>query len=82
MVGLLDAADHDLYGTEQFGPVASSSPPTTGGPRWTRRPPTPARSAAITAFVYSVEPTFLERAEELYAVSGAALSLNLTGRCR
>ena len=79
LIGLVDRVDHDLYGQEQFGPVAFV---ITADNAWAAldQATTDARvGGAITAFVYSTDPHFLERAETAYAVSGAALSINLTG---
>jgi acyl-CoA reductase-like NAD-dependent aldehyde dehydrogenase len=75
----VDAGAHELYGEERFGPVGfviaagdrdAALEEATGDAR---------RGGAITAFVYSTDSAYLERAEQGYSASGAQLTCNLTG---
>jgi phenylacetic acid degradation protein paaN len=79
LIAGVDIADQDLYGREHFGPVAfvircddstQALRLATAGCR---------TAGAITAFVYSTDEQYLNRAEREFATAGAALSINLTG---
>jgi len=79
MMALLDAADHDLFGREQFGPVAFVITADDAGAALDLATRDAREVGAITAFVYSTDEQFIGRAEQQYAESGANLSVNLTG---
>jgi len=75
----LEAGARELYGEERFGPIGfvitaddrdAALAEATGDAR---------RGGAITAFVYSTDPAYVERAAEGYSASGAQLTCNLTG---
>lgn len=73
------AAGRMLYGEERFGPMgfvvhcddryAALAHATTDAKR----------AGAITAFLYSTDEAFIERAEQAYSLAGAQLTINLTG---
>ncbi|HEY1969175.1 MAG TPA: aldehyde dehydrogenase family protein, partial [Pseudonocardia sp.] len=79
LVALLDIADHHLYRDECFGPVAFVI--TAGDAEQALRQAAADASepGAITAFVYSTDAGYLRRAEDAFALAGAALTMNLTG---
>src|SRR6185369_2826420 len=79
LVALIDVADRDLYGAERFGPVAFVITADDAESALDRATADAAEVGAITAFVYSTRSDFIEAAEQRYAESGAALSINLTG---
>ena len=75
----VEAGACELYGEERFGPIGFVI--TTAG-----RDDALARAAedarmggGITAFVYSTDPAYVERAEAAYSAAGAQLTCNLTG---
>ncbi|SHI26143.1 aldehyde dehydrogenase family protein [Streptomyces sp. 3214.6] len=79
LLARIDVADHDLYGFERFGPVAFLITCDDAGQALARATEDAREGGAITAFVYSTDEAYLERAEEGYARAGAALTVNLTG---
>ena len=75
----VEAGARELYGEERFGPIGfvitaddrdAALMEATGDAR---------RGGAITAFVYSTDEAYLERAELGYSAAGAQLTCNLTG---
>ncbi|WP_204043400.1 aldehyde dehydrogenase family protein [Acrocarpospora phusangensis] len=79
LLALVDVADHDLYGQERFGPAAFVITADDSGQALARAASDAAAHGAITAFAYSTREDFLDRAEDAYAVAGAAITSNLTG---
>jgi len=75
----LDAAEHDAYEHEHFGPIAFviATSGTQQSLELLRR--TAADRGAITASVYSTDESVLDAAEEVAMDAGVALSCNLTG---
>jgi acyl-CoA reductase-like NAD-dependent aldehyde dehydrogenase len=73
------ATGRALYGEERFGPIgfvihcadreAALSHATTDAKQ----------AGAITAFLYSTDEAYIERAEQAYSLAGAQLTINLTG---
>jgi phenylacetic acid degradation protein paaN len=79
LLGMLDIDDHEIYGHERFGPAAFV---ITAGDAYQalEQATRDAREhGAITAFAYSTDPGYIDRAEAAYALAGAALTCNLTG---
>lgn len=79
LLAQIDITDHDLYGREQFGPVAFLIICDDADQALARAVEDARTSGAITAFAYSLDDSYLERVEDAYAQAGAALTINLTG---
>ncbi|MCT9930740.1 phenylacetic acid degradation protein PaaN [Planotetraspora sp. A-T 1434] len=79
LLGMIDVADHDLFGEERFGPAAFVITADGSDQALERAAGDAAEHGAITAFAYSTSEDFLDRAESAYAVAGAALTSNVTG---
>ena len=75
----VDAAARDLYGEERFGPIGFVITAADRAAALAEATRDAREGGAITAFVYSTDPGFLERAEDGYAAAGAQLTCNLTG---
>ena len=69
----------DLYGEERFGPVGFVITTSDRDAALAEATRDARVGGAITAFVYSTDPAYLERAEQGYSASGAQLTCNLTG---
>ncbi len=75
----VDAGAKDLYGEERFGPM-SFVITTDDRERALSEAAADARAGGgITAFVYSTDEEYLERAVAAYSAAGAQLTCNLTG---
>jgi phenylacetic acid degradation protein paaN len=79
LVAELSIEDHDLYGREQFGPVAFLIPVADADAGLAQATTDARNEGAISAFVLSQDEDFIARAERAYALAGAALSINITG---
>jgi hypothetical protein len=79
LLALVDAAEHELFGQERFGPVAFVITADDADHALHLATRDATEHGAITAFAYSKNEAFLDRAESAYAVAGAALTANLTG---
>ena len=79
LVGLVDVADHDLYGRERFGPVVFVIACDDADQALEQATRDARDVGAISAFVYSTNEEYLDRAERDYSRAGAALTINLTG---
>ncbi|MGA0104013.1 MAG: aldehyde dehydrogenase family protein [Steroidobacteraceae bacterium] len=75
----LTPAEQDLYAEERFGPIGFVIECEDAAEALGRASGDARRSGAITAFAYSVNEDFLDRAEEAFAGAGAQLTCNLTG---
>ncbi len=75
----VDADDRDLYGREHFGPVSFVIAADDADHALQRATDDVRAHGAITSHVYSIDPEFLERAENAYHLAGASLAFNLTG---
>jgi phenylacetic acid degradation protein paaN len=75
----VESGARDLYGEERFGPIGFVIA-TSDRDAALAEAATDARAGGgITAFVYSTDAGYLQRAEEAYSVAGAQLTCNLTG---
>ncbi|WP_207393914.1 phenylacetic acid degradation protein PaaN [Actinomadura formosensis] len=79
LLARLDIADHDLYGRERFGPVAFVITADDADRALEQATRDAREQGAITAFAYSTDEGYLDRAEAAYALAGAALTSNLSG---
>jgi phenylacetic acid degradation protein paaN len=75
----VDAGARDLYGEERFGPIGFVITAADRDAALAEATRDAREGGAITAFVYSTDRGFLERAEDGYAAAGAQLTCNLTG---
>lgn len=78
LVGV-DAGPRDLYGEERFGPIGFVITAADRDAVLAEATRDAREGGAITAFAYSTDPAWLERAEDGFAASGAQLTCNLTG---
>ncbi|GAA3417345.1 phenylacetic acid degradation protein PaaN [Streptosporangium vulgare] len=76
---LLATEDPAVYGEERFGPVAFLVPAEDREAALRTASADARDKGAITAFCYSVDEDFVGRAEDAFALAGAALTSNLTG---
>ena len=70
---------HDLYADEVFGPIAFIIEAQDADQALAQATRDAREHGAITAFAYSANEGWLERAEAAFAEAGAALTENLTG---
>ncbi|HEX5651114.1 MAG TPA: phenylacetic acid degradation protein PaaN [Steroidobacteraceae bacterium] len=75
----VEAGAHDLYGEERFGPVGFVIRARDRDDALAQAATDAKRGGGITAFVYSTDGAYLERAVDAYSASGAQLTCNLTG---
>ncbi|MCF8480424.1 MAG: phenylacetic acid degradation protein PaaN [Rhodospirillum sp.] len=73
------AADEAAYLTERFGPIAFIIVCDSVEDALDRAVRSTAAKGAITALVHGTDPAVLTQAEDAFATTGTALSLNLTG---
>ena len=71
--------ERDLYGEERFGPISFVITTADRDAALAEAARDARDGGAITAFVYSTDPAYLERAEQAFSASGAQLTCNLTG---
>ncbi len=79
LVATISVDDRDLYGCEQFGPVAFLIPVEDAEEGLARASADAASEGAIAAYVLSGEEDFIARAERAFGRAGAALSVNVVG---
>ncbi|MEV0973181.1 phenylacetic acid degradation protein PaaN [Microtetraspora glauca] len=79
LLARVDVADRDLFAGERFGPVAFVIACNDADQALAMAARDAREHGAITAFAYSSDEGYLERAEDAYALAGAALTSNLTG---
>ncbi|TVQ48936.1 MAG: phenylacetic acid degradation protein PaaN [Gammaproteobacteria bacterium] len=70
---------HELYSDEVFGPIAFIIEAADADQALAQATRDAREHGAITAFAYSANEAWLERAEAAFAEAGAALTENLTG---
>ncbi|WP_413208097.1 phenylacetic acid degradation protein PaaN [Rhodospirillum sp. A1_3_36] len=75
----VDAVEEATYLTERFGPIAFIIVCDSAEDALERAIRSTAAKGAITALVHGTDPALLEKAEDGFASTGTALSLNLTG---
>jgi phenylacetic acid degradation protein paaN len=75
----VEAGARELYGEERFGPAGFVITTADRDAALAEAAGDAKRSGGITAFVYSTDPAYLERAEDAYSAAGAQLTCNLTG---
>ncbi len=74
-----DLERHDEFADEVFGPIAFCVEAPDADTALAQATADARRNGAITAFVYSTDDAWLDRAELAWAEAGAALTSNLTG---
>ncbi|WP_233167697.1 phenylacetic acid degradation protein PaaN [Xylophilus sp. ASV27] len=75
----LTTAERDLYGQERFGPVSFVIACADAGDALAQASRDVTEFGGLTAFLYSTDEDYIERAERAYARAGAQLTINLTG---
>lgn len=75
----VEAGARDLYGEERFGPIGFVISTADRDAALAEAAGDARAGGGITAFVYSTDPVFLDRAECAYSAAGAQLTCNLTG---
>jgi phenylacetic acid degradation protein paaN len=75
----VEAGQQALYGEERFGPVGFVITTRDRDAALSEATADARRGGGITAFVYSTDDGYLERAERAYSAAGAQLTCNLTG---
>jgi acyl-CoA reductase-like NAD-dependent aldehyde dehydrogenase len=75
----LAAGRHDLYGEERFGPIGFVIHCVDRDDALAHATADARRGGGITAFAYSTDADYLQRAEDGFSASGAQLTSNLTG---
>ncbi len=73
------AAGRALYGEERFGPIGFVIHCDDRDVALEQATRDAKQAGAITAFLYSTDETYIERAERAYSAAGAQLTINLTG---
>ena len=69
----------DLYGAERFGPVSFVIRCADGDDALAQATRDVTEFGGLTAFLYSTDEDFIDRAQAAYARAGAQLTINLTG---
>ena len=75
----VEAGAHDLYGEERFGPIGFVITAQDADDALAQAAVDARAGGAITAFVYSTDPSYLARADDAFSGAGAQLTCNLTG---
>jgi phenylacetic acid degradation protein paaN len=75
----VDEGEQALYGEERFGPAGFVIRTRDRDAALAAASADATRSGGITAFVYSTDASYLDRAERAYSAAGAQLTCNLTG---
>jgi phenylacetic acid degradation protein paaN len=75
----VDKGERDLYGEERFGPVSFVIACDDAQDALAQAARDAKAFGGLTAFVYSTDDAFVERAELAFARAGAQLTINLTG---
>lgn len=73
------AAGRALYGEERFGPIGFVIHCHDRDAALEAATSDAKQAGAITAFLYSTDEAYIERAEHAYSAAGAQLTINLTG---
>lgn len=79
LLALLDDDTADLHREERFGPVGFVIQAQDRDAALAQASADAQRYGGITAFVYSTDERYIERAERAYSSAGAQLTCNLTG---
>jgi phenylacetic acid degradation protein paaN len=75
----IDAGAQDLYGEERFGPIGFVITTADRDAALAEATRDAHSGGGITAFLYSTDPSYVERAEAAYSQAGANVTCNLTG---
>ncbi len=75
----VDSGARDLYGEERFGPIGFVIATADRDAALAEASADALAGGGITAFVYSTDPAYVDRAELAYSAAGAQLTCNLTG---
>lgn len=75
----VEAGRQDLYGEERFGPIGFVIRCADRDDALNQATADARRGGGITAFAYSTDADYLQRAEDGFSASGAQLTCNLTG---
>ncbi len=78
LVGV-DAGARDLYGEERFGPIGFVITTDDRDAALAEAAADARAGGGITAFLYSTDEQYIERAIAAYSAAGAQLTCNLTG---
>ncbi len=78
LVGV-DAGARDLYGEERFGPIGFVITTADRDAALAEAAADARAGGGITAFLYSTDEQYIERAITAYSAAGAQLTCNLTG---
>lgn len=79
LLAAVDTRARELYGEERFGPIGFVIRTRDRDEALQHASDDAKRSGGITAFVYSTDEAYLDRAERAYSAAGAQLTCNLTG---
>lgn len=79
LLAAFDDGAADLHGEERFGPIGFVIATQDRDAALAQASADAHRQGGITAFVYSTDERYLERAERAYSSAGAQLTCNLTG---
>ncbi len=75
----VESGARDLYGQERFGPIGFVISTADRDAALAEAAADARAGGGITAFVYSTDAAYLDRAEAAYSAAGAQLTCNLTG---
>ncbi len=75
----VDTAAHEQYAEERFGPIGFVITTDDRDAALAAAAADARSGGGITAFVYSTDPAYVDRAEDAYSQAGAQLTCNLTG---
>jgi acyl-CoA reductase-like NAD-dependent aldehyde dehydrogenase len=75
----VSTAHRALYGEERFGPISFVIACDDAQDALRQATQDVKELGGLTAFLYSLDENFIERAEAAYAKAGAQLTINLTG---
>jgi phenylacetic acid degradation protein paaN len=79
MLLAVDAGARDLYGEERFGPIGFVISTDDRDAALSEAANDARTGGGITAFLYSTDARYVERAVDAYSAAGAQLTCNLTG---
>ncbi|MEO5761855.1 MAG: aldehyde dehydrogenase family protein, partial [Vicinamibacteria bacterium] len=72
-------ADRELYATEQFGPISFVIKTADADDALHQATSDVHEGGGLTAFLYSTDPAYVDKAEDAFARAGSQLTINLTG---
>ncbi|MEO5761466.1 MAG: aldehyde dehydrogenase family protein, partial [Vicinamibacteria bacterium] len=72
-------SDRALYSSEQFGPISFVIKTTDANDALLQATSDVHEGGGLTAFLYSTDPAYVDKAEDAFARAGSQLTINLTG---